>query len=342
LVVIAIIGLLATLSIISLSRARANSRDTQRLASVKQIQTALELYFDNVGSYPATLTAGSAILSTTSAVTTTYMTVVPTAPTPADGSCTATNNAFVYSSTGSGYIITFCIGSSVATLAAGSKAASQDGIFDWLCGAPVTIAEVIGGHTCNTASPDYDTCTYNTVKIGTQCWMSQSLNMGTIIAGTAQTNNSILEKHCYSNTASNCQTYGALYQWYEMMQYSSTPGAQGICPTGWHIPTDAEQSTLETYLTDSPNTCDPTRYSGWQCSAAGNKLIASGSSGFNMDMAGYSLNGGYADLGNGRVWSSTVVGSDGWLRHLYVPYLPVVGRDPVNIATGVSVRCIKN
>ncbi|MFA7088218.1 MAG: prepilin-type N-terminal cleavage/methylation domain-containing protein, partial [Patescibacteria group bacterium] len=75
LVVIAIIGLLSTLSILALNSARARARDAKRIADVKQIQTALEMYYNDVGDYPATasVTPGS-ILSSTNG---TYLRAVP-------------------------------------------------------------------------------------------------------------------------------------------------------------------------------------------------------------------------------------------------------------------------
>ena len=46
------------------------------------------------------------------------------------------------------------------------------------------------------------------------------------------TNNGIIEKYCYDNNPANCAIYGGLYQWNEMMQYTTQQGAQGICPNG--------------------------------------------------------------------------------------------------------------
>ncbi|MCX6304017.1 MAG: hypothetical protein NT040_03525 [Bacteroidetes bacterium] len=93
----------------------------------------------------------------------------------------------------------------------------------------------------------FDGITYNTVQIGSQCWLRENINSGTKIPiTTAQTNNAILEKYCYNDSLINCSMYGGLYQWNEMMQYVTTPGTQGICPTGWHIPTEADFITLAT------------------------------------------------------------------------------------------------
>lgn len=100
--------------------------------------------------------------------------------------------------------------------------------------------------TCGSPITDTrDGKTYSTVQIGTQCWMAQNLNVGTKILGTAnQTNNGIIKKYCYNDDENNCNVYGGLYQWDEAMQYVTTEGAQGICPSGWHLPSDGEWTTL--------------------------------------------------------------------------------------------------
>src|SRR5574344_1981640 len=96
LVVIAIIGILSTLAVVSLQNARKSARDAKRIADVKQMQTALELYFNDWQSYPIALAS-----TTIASGTYVYMVTVPTAPTPADGTCT-TNNAYTYTGTTTG------------------------------------------------------------------------------------------------------------------------------------------------------------------------------------------------------------------------------------------------
>ncbi|MHC1738397.1 MAG: FISUMP domain-containing protein [Ignavibacteriaceae bacterium] len=87
--------------------------------------------------------------------------------------------------------------------------------------------------------------TYNTVLIGTQCWLKENLNLGNMITVKIDPkNNGVVEKYCYDNTSANCETYGGLYQWDEAMNYSSNP--KGICPSGWHIPTKEEFQALFT------------------------------------------------------------------------------------------------
>ncbi|MEI6436759.1 MAG: FISUMP domain-containing protein [Bacteroidota bacterium] len=94
-------------------------------------------------------------------------------------------------------------------------------------------SSVCGAYTVT----DADGNVYNTVQIGNQCWITENLKVGVMIPGTTnQTNNGVIEKHCYGDNPSNCNIYGGLYQWNEMMQYSNELGAQGICPVGWHIP----------------------------------------------------------------------------------------------------------
>jgi len=78
LVVIAIIGLLATLSVIALNNARAKSRDAKRVADVRQIQTALELYFNDNLAYPSSIVPDGSIGDGTN----TYMQMVPRPPQP--------------------------------------------------------------------------------------------------------------------------------------------------------------------------------------------------------------------------------------------------------------------
>ena len=101
----------------------------------------------------------------------------------------------------------------------------------------------------------YEGQTYHTVLIGTQCWMKENLNVGTMISGSSnQANNSIIEKYCYNNDQNNCTTYGGLYQWQEAMQYVTNQGARGICPEGWHIPSQNDHQILKTTVINDGNT----------------------------------------------------------------------------------------
>ena len=129
LVVIAIIGLLSTLSVIALNSARGKSRDARRIADIKQVQTALELYYNEEGGYPTTVSSAGSIIGPTAS--TTFMAVVPTAPTPADGSCQTSENTYTYTVGGTGnstYTITYCLGATTGGLAGGTKTATPAGV----------------------------------------------------------------------------------------------------------------------------------------------------------------------------------------------------------------------
>jgi len=114
LVVIAIIGLLATLAVVALNSARQKSRDAKRIADIKQIQTALELYFNDNDGYPAAASGQPSGMSS-------YMANIPTAPTPTDGDCTTLENTYTYAQTGSGsgYTLSFCLGAPTGGLGTG-------------------------------------------------------------------------------------------------------------------------------------------------------------------------------------------------------------------------------
>ena len=97
-----------------------------------------------------------------------------------------------------------------------------------------------------TPTVTYEGQVYNTIQVFSQCWLKENLNVGTMIQGDEEmTDNGIMEKYCYNNQPGYCNTYGGLYQWNEMMQYTIQHGVQGICPPGWHLPTHEENKVLE-------------------------------------------------------------------------------------------------
>ncbi len=183
---------------------------------------------------------------------------------------------------------------------------------------------------------------YNTVLIGTQCWMADNLNVGTMIDGVSeQMNDGAIEKYCYNDDEQNCITDGGLYQWDEMMQYTTTEGVQGICLPGWHLPTDTEWKTLEMALGMSQADADNT---GWRGTNQGRLLISSGF-GFEALLAGnrnpdsYFYNRGTDTW----FWSSTGSGSNALIRTLHSgggEYR--VARYSSYKAYGFSVRCVKD
>ena len=205
----------------------------------------------------------------------------------------------------------------------------------------------------------YEGQTYKTVQEGDQCWFKENLNVGTMVNGSDdQTNNGIIEKYCYENNPENCNIYGGLYQWNEMMEYSSTPSIQGICPVGWHVPTDAEFCTLTTYI-DATVDCDGILYTGTDGAGkmkstgtfeAGTGLWldpnegATNSSGFNSLPAGvryYDVT--FILIGQINVWntSSANFSSTNWIWGMN-NISPVLVRDYYSKNDGSSVRCLKD
>jgi len=177
--------------------------------------------------------------------------------------------------------------------------------------------------------------------------MQENLNVGTLVTGlTEQTSNAIIEKYCYDDTEANCTSDGGLYQWNEAMQYETTPPIQGICPAGWHIPTDAELHTLDD-LYDG-GTCDSTRL-GWGCDPTAARLSTftvdgDNSSGFTALFAGIrSSEGLYTARGiNANFLSSSEYNSTGVrYRHVSEDWSEVYCG--YNEKTdGISVRCLKD
>ena len=100
---------------------------------------------------------------------------------------------------------------------------------------------------CGSALTDLrDEKVYSTVQIGSQCWMQKNLEFGLTISSTnPQTDNCIPEKYNYPLSIVNCQL--SLYQWDELMRYESAPGSQGLCPPGWHIPSESDWNILFDY-----------------------------------------------------------------------------------------------
>lgn len=162
---------------------------------------------------------------------------------------------------------------------------------------------------------------YNIVKIGNQYWTKENLKYN--ITGSS----------CYENNTTHCNTYGRLYK---------HAAAMTACPSGWHLPSDAEWKTLEMYLGMSQAEADE---EGWDRGTdEGTKLKEGGSSGFNGKLGGFgnTLNQ-YNDITyGGYFWSSTTAQQtyDAWNRE--ITQGAKVKRPFNNKENSFSVRCVKN
>jgi uncharacterized protein (TIGR02145 family) len=174
-----------------------------------------------------------------------------------------------------------------------------------------------------------DNKVYQTVQIGLQCWLASNLNFGTILASSQdQRDNCISEKYCYNDNPINCTNQGGLYQWDEIMLYDDTPGDQGFCPPGWHIPSENDWNTLfATYINNG---------------FAGSPLKYSGYSGFNALLSGVRhINKNWDFQGFATFfWSSSSYGGIKAWAHGMNDVDPSVSVYPASRANAFSVRCL--
>lgn len=187
-----------------------------------------------------------------------------------------------------------------------------------------------------------DGSSYLTVQVGYQCWMQENLNYET---GTSW---------CYYNSSAYCDTYGRLYNWNTIMNGSFSSnlipsGVQGICPDGWHLPSDAEWCIVTQYI-DSTVDCNITGYNGtnagtkmksnWGWSSGGN---GTNESGFNSLPSGSMGIYHFDDLFLFSYhWSCTEDYPEyAWLIKMNYG-LPTIGRYFSAKNRGYSVRCLKD
>jgi len=179
------------------------------------------------------------------------------------------------------------------------------------------------------ASVTYQGETYKTVVIGEQTWFQRNLNYA------------VEDSKC-DNDPINCATYGRLYAWAAAMalpancNYSSCASQidakhKGICPSGWHIPSDAEWTTLTDYVGGA--------------STAGTKLRATDMYGFSALPSGYGFLGDdyISNVGSDCGWWSTteIYTSDAYTRFIF-GYDKSVSRNNYAKKRLLSVRCVKD
>lgn len=95
----------------------------------------------------------------------------------------------------------------------------------------------------NETVSDFDGNIYNTVTIGSQIWLNENLKSLHYSDGSE-----ITEVWAYDDNETFAAIYGRLYSWNGAMNYSTTEKAQGVCPNGWHIPSDDEWTELGRFL----------------------------------------------------------------------------------------------
>ncbi|MCD4697293.1 MAG: hypothetical protein K8S16_13735 [Bacteroidales bacterium] len=210
---------------------------------------------------------------------------------------------------------------------------------------------------------DYDGNTYNTILIGNQCWMKENLNT------TRDATGNNITRYCYNNDNDWCEFYGGLYTWATVMNGTGSSngnpsGVQGICPDGWHVPSDAEWTELTDYLINtyvdinSNNVGNKLKSCrqvssplGGDCNTSGHPRWNSHGTHYGTNDFGFSaLPGGYRNsngtfhyLGtNGYWWSSAESSSTtAWRRNMDYSN-GGVSRTNNYKTYGFSVRCLRD
>lgn len=214
-------------------------------------------------------------------------------------------------------------------------------------------AQLFGGMIISKAAAceavtDYDGNTYNVVDINGQCWIDENLKTTHYNDGTAIPNATngatwaglTTGARTYYNfdSTSYAPVYGALYNWYAVE-------TEKLCPLGWHVPTNAEWTELETYLGGES-------VAGGKLKEVGTAHWLSPNEGATDEVGFTALPGGYRQASDnftsinlvGLWWTSTI-----YIYNNVNSYIKAMSRNNTNVSLtwntknlGVSVRCLKN
>lgn len=206
---------------------------------------------------------------------------------------------------------------------------------------------------------DADGNVYNTVQVGDQCWMKENLRTthfadNTIIPLGEANSNTQPYRYSANNNSANDSTYGYLYNWAAVMHGTgSSESNQGICPDGWHVPSDSEWTQLTNYVSaQNAYLCSNgiakslSSTAGWNNSTTncvpGNNPSTNNSTGFAILPAGM-FESGHNDFGTqGYLWSATENNDDEvWLRS-FIYNQKAVNRQSKSKGDGFSVRCLRD
>lgn len=219
---------------------------------------------------------------------------------------------------------------------------------------------------CNGTLSDVDGNVYNMIQIGNQCWMKENLRTtkyadNTSISHGSEISTTVAYWYYPNNTSSNKPTYGLLYNWPAVMHNSNASsinpsGVQGICPNGWHVPSDAEWTQLTDYVSSqSQYVCGSTNTSiakslagttGWHGSTmdcvVGNSPSSNNATGFGALPAGR-YDGDFYYFGESTgFWSTTEIADTLAYLRLLKYNNDFVYRGNNNKYHSYSVRCLRD
>jgi len=191
---------------------------------------------------------------------------------------------------------------------------------------------------------DADGNTYNTVTIGTQCWLRENLkttkyrngsSISNVTDGTAWNDLSTPAYCWYNNDISTFKSlYGALYNWYAV-------NTGNLCPNGWHVPSEAEWTTLIIYLGGNNIAADKLKEVGtthWE-----NPNTGTNSTGFTALPGGERFISSFLFYGSMGIWWSSTEESSSNATERGINGSIIMDRMTTNNKEyGLSVRCMKN
>jgi len=211
--------------------------------------------------------------------------------------------------------------------------------------------------TSGTFTDPRDGNVYQIVQIGTQIWMAENLKYLPSVVGPETASNSEPYYYVYdyygtsvteAKATANYATYGVLYNWTAAMAGSSSSssnpsGVQGVCPTGWHLPSDAEWVQLIDYLGGTEIAGGKLKEAGtehWESPNEG----ATNESGFTALPGGDRYNNGtFMYIGYvGDWWTTTERSGFGVCSYGMNFYATVIGGVYYDKDWGFSVRCLKD
>ena len=201
-----------------------------------------------------------------------------------------------------------------------------------------------------------DNQTYRIVTIGSQTWMAENLKYLPSVVGPGTGSQTTPHYYVYgyngtnvtdAKATANYNTYGVLYNWPAAMNGAASSitnpsGVQGVCPDGWHLPSDAEWTELTDYLggtSDAGGKLKETGTTHWNSP----NISATNETGFTALPGGYRNNDGSFYIGSrGYWWSATKLGTnEAWSRRMFYNS-SIVDRDYYDKELGFSVRCLKD
>ncbi|MCK4782087.1 prepilin-type N-terminal cleavage/methylation domain-containing protein [Candidatus Parcubacteria bacterium] len=381
LVVIAILGLLASVVLVHLKGAKVSARDAERKGEVDSIRKALAFYYTEHSKYPVSgewisLEKDAEDGGLVSQALSEWLPDMPEDPLyPNTKESTGEPFSYQYS-TGETGGYGYKIRTEMESVAYSYHEVSSVG------GGSIVYGDG-EEFTCGTDTvTDEDGNVYNIVLLGTQCWFAENLKYdgdpsGNGCKDVTWVNNSD-EGWCGDYTGGPFTDEGLLYQWSTAMNGAVTEGAQGLCPTGWHIPTTDEWIDLERYACEhkiDANTFDECAITfpkddiiGWKgqdtttANGEGSYLAGNeglwinhdidnhgagdndfGASGFLALPAGCRYASGSYNSRSARtyLWSSTQSDTNAWVGELSHDYT-YVGRYKYSKAYAFAIRCLKD